>query len=133
MIEVIRQYLNRVQTRTNQIGVIVLLSLALVFYIVGRSHKPKESLVNGRYYNECCNVVVVRNGHMIYGGQDIQFKLESMKFGLTAYAKGSLSLSSIQASEKNREDDVIGFSKTDGKFAFVLLHDNHELVFRQID
>lgn len=59
--------------------------LAGSWYWYARSHAPAVSTVNGVYANACCNNLVLQNGVIVAGKDRVPFRLENMKFGLTAY------------------------------------------------
>ncbi len=54
-------------------------------YWTTRALAPPVQLVNGIYHNVCCAAVELKDGFLVAGSARIDFKLENMKFGLTAY------------------------------------------------
>ena len=132
----INQLVDRLSIRLNKIVVVTIILVVFFFYIATRVNKPSENLVNGSYYNPCCEVVVIRDDYIIYRGQKVQFTLENMKTGLTAWTNGKLSLSGIQLPQKKHafETETIPFREINGTMTFSLLANNQDVVvFRKID
>jgi hypothetical protein len=100
------------------------------------SPKPSENVVNGVYYNKCCEVIYIKGGHITYKNRDTKFRLLNMKFGLTAYPKERLILfekNTLSRGRPTNELEAIPFEKANGKLQFTLLEGNKELIFRQVN
>ena len=90
------------------LAAIVLLAGSWYWYV--RSHAPAVASVNGVYTNACCNNLVLQDGVIVAGEDRVPFRLENMKFGLTAYPSKRLEVHGTQI--------VVGASANDGGVPF---------------
>ena len=90
------------------LAVVILVAGAWYWYV--RSHAPAVASVNGVYTNACCSDLVLQDGVIIAGKVQVSFKLENMKFGLTAYPSKRLEVHGTQI--------VVGASANDGGVPF---------------
>lgn len=111
------------------LAVVVLVAGAWYWYV--RSHAPAVASVNGVYRNACCSDLVLQDGVIIAGKVQVPFKLESMKFGLTAYPSKRLEVHGTQVVVgMTAEEDGVLFDK--GATALTLCGDlrcDREYVF----
>jgi hypothetical protein len=89
--------------------------VGLVWYGYARSHTPAVSSVNGIYGNACCGDLTLRDGVIIAGNAHVPFKLEDMKFGLTAYPTKRLQVSGsnvVVITDAEDETPSLSFDKS---------------------
>ena len=80
------------------LSAVCLILAVTAFVIYKRAGAPKLDAVDGTYYNGCCGNIVLRDGSLFYKGGRYPYDLESMKFGLTAYVRGSFTEQGIRPS-----------------------------------
>ena len=98
-----------------RIGVVALVTSFVGWYCYARSQVPDLATVNGIFSNDCCGEIVLRNGVIITNGDHVRFKLENMKFGLTAYTEKRLEVHGSEiVSTENKEENLLSF-ENDGK------------------
>jgi hypothetical protein len=105
-----------------------LLALGIVvmaFFVYTTARKPSESIVNGTYFNPCCKPIILKDGQVNYGSLSSTYRIERMKFGLTAYVKGSLDGNDNSSDPDNTV--LLFSSKTDSEFRAVV--NGQEYVF----
>ena len=92
------------------LAVVILVAGAWYWYV--RSHAPAVASVNGVYTNACCSDLVLQDGVIIAGKVQVSFKLENMKFGLTAYPSKQLEVHGTQVVVRTTaEEDGVLFDK----------------------
>ena len=80
------------------LSAVCLILAVTVFVIYKKASAPRPDAVNGTYYNRCCGNIVLRDGSLFYKGGRYPYDLERMKFGLTAYVRGSFTEEVIRPS-----------------------------------
>ena len=89
------------QNKGAQLGLAaLLLTLTLGFVYFTSYTAPDKNAVNGTYRNECCSDIVISGGRVTQGGQTLDFRLRTMKFGLTGYVYGSFGREQLKKSEE---------------------------------
>ena len=90
----------------------IFILIAGTWYWYRRSHVPAVASVNGVYRNPCCGDVVLQDGVIITGKVRVPFKLENMKFGLTAYTDKELRVQGTQVVVRTSEEEGnVSFNK----------------------
>jgi hypothetical protein len=105
------------------------LGLALtvaLFVVYVRATAPDQSVVNGTYFNECCGVVVLRDGKLFYKKAIYKYDLENMKFGLTAYVPGKFTEQGVVSSS---DETALSFFANGGKRGFETMVSGREYSF----
>ena len=112
--------MNRVSlSHVQQLALAALIVAAGGWYWSARSSQPALQAVNGTYQNPCCATVQLRDGFLISGTTRVSFRLENMKFGLTAYPATPVEVSGGQVTaRRNASTEAILFS--DDGTAFTL-------------
>ena len=107
-----RQHLGMTTQTLQRATLTAFLLLAGAWYWYARSHAPAVSSVNGVYANACCKNLVLQNGVIVAGKDRVPFKLENMKFGLTAYPSKRVEVHGTEiVAVANADDAGVPFGK----------------------
>jgi len=111
------------------LSAVCLIFAVAAFVIHGKAYAPKPDAVNGTYYNRCCGNIVLRDGSLFYKGGRYPYDLESMKFGLTAYVRGSFT---EEGARPSADDASLIFFGSKGQCGFETLVSGFERSFARV-
>jgi hypothetical protein len=86
--------------------------LVVAWYWNARSRAQLVASVNGTYANVCCNDLKLQDGMIVVGQTRVPFRLENMKFGLTAYSSKRLEVDGTRVLARlSDEESALLFGK----------------------
>ncbi|MEE3625858.1 MULTISPECIES: hypothetical protein [Nitrospirillum] len=112
--------------RVKDVAFIGLALLVALIYFVKRSGQPSPAFVNGTYSSVCCGSIVLADGTIRRGGDVSTYRLERMKFGLTAYMDATLTRDGLRASPDGAS---LVFEERNGRWTFATVVDHEYAEF----
>jgi hypothetical protein len=113
-----------------QLSLFITLMIAIcLFFICTKLQAPARDAVDGVYKNQCCKDIIIRDGHVLYGGITLDMKLVTMKFGLTGYVDGKFT---SRGAQDSKESTAMIFAEQDGERTVSLPIDRQDRTFNLV-
>jgi hypothetical protein len=93
------------QSTIQRLAFAISIMLVVAWYWNARSRAPSVASVNGTYANACCSELKLQDGMIVAGQTRVPFRLEYMKFGLTAYSSKRLEVDGTRVLARPSADE----------------------------